>query len=702
MKKKNSFFSSARYWNKLVHKFYNLNSKISKLILGKNASNQEVNFLLSKLKKLYKKLSRLQVKAGIKLAGSALALMLATSSLNAQNFSFHSFLTNPNSQNIYNEYIIVPVFADIDSDGDLDLYLGGVGQILFCENDGNNNFAYNGNLNSDGIPLSSFITIFDFGDIDNDGDLDMVMLEPDEYSTLLLYTNNDGEFSYTDTLRTDDGVAISGYILIPDFVDLDDDGDMDLFVGSASGNILKFLNDGTGNLTYDGFFQADGSNITLSYWMSPEFADVDDDGDLDLYLSDNESSSILFYENNGGVFNAPDTVQANGSNIYSYYSFLAFADLDDDSDLDLYVGNNYGVQIYTNTGNSTFSDAGSMQATNLPLNVGLIPTLTFADVDGDSNIELFVGGYSSTIKHFTQEDGFNFLLSDTIIADGELLYNGFGPTFYDVDGDENLELYKGTINGFILKYTIDDAGIYSFSDTVKADGINVKVSNFALPTFADFGDDLNMFVGDNDGYVVQYSIDETGAFSFVDTVYADGTIIDVEYNSAPTFADIDGDLDLDLLIGSNGANGKIYIFSNDGSQNFSNAGFLKADGKEITFNNAVVPAFADIDGDGDLDLAVGEYSGNIYFYINNAITNLNSIESEKISIYPNPTTGLFTIEKTQGFNVQIIDINGRIIKQLSNVDQTQLNIDLSNQPSGIYIVKLFNNSEIKTTKIIVE
>ena len=73
-----------------------------------------------------------------------------------------------------------------------------------------------------------------------------------------------------------------------------------------------------------------------------------------------------------------------------------------------------------------------------------------------------------------------------------------------------------------------------------------------------------------------------------------------------------------------------------------------------------------------------------------------------MSIYPNPTTGLFTIDNTQGYNVQIFDINGRIIKQFSDIDRSQLNVDFSNQPKGIYIVKLFNNSTVKTAKIIVE
>ncbi|NQX97775.1 MAG: VCBS repeat-containing protein, partial [Flavobacteriales bacterium] len=91
--------------------------------------------------------------------------------------------------------------------------------------------------------------------------------------------------------------------------------------------------------------------------------------------------------------------------------------------------------------------------------------------------------------------------------------------------------------------------------------------------------------------------------------------IDVGTFSDPTFADIDGDGDLDLYVGE--YNGAIKVFTNNGSGVFTAAADLQAGGTAIDVGGYSAPTFADIDGDGDLDLYVGEYYGSIEFFTNN-------------------------------------------------------------------------------------
>ncbi|WP_246844041.1 FG-GAP-like repeat-containing protein, partial [Hydrocoleum sp. CS-953] len=83
---------------------------------------------------------------------------------------------------------------------------------------------------------------------------------------------------------------------------------------------------------------------------------------------------------------------------------------------------------------------------------------------------------------------------------------------------------------------------------------------------------------------------------------------------APTFADIDGDEDLDAFIGE--SDGTIYYFENDGSGNFT-----EVTGSGNPLNNVDVgygskPTFADIDGDGDFDAFIGERDGTINYFEN--------------------------------------------------------------------------------------
>lgn len=141
------------------------------------------------------------------------------------------------------------VFTDVDNDGDLDLYIAHCRQgvndpddprrwnRLFI-NDGNNN--YTDEIDSHGLTDHYQSWAVDFGDWDNDGDLDLVVVNHDH---IMQFFQNDGTGNFTEI--SDNGLNIVGFLLQCHFEDFDNDGFLDLLVTGGSQYYLKGNGDGT-------------------------------------------------------------------------------------------------------------------------------------------------------------------------------------------------------------------------------------------------------------------------------------------------------------------------------------------------------------------------------------------------------------------------------------------------------------------------
>jgi len=127
------------------------------------------------------------------------------------------------------------------------------------------------------------------------------------------------------------------------------------------------------------------------------FADIDNDGDIDLYIvnipgpftqdgKNNKGNTNVLYLNNGdGTFT--DITRAAGVGHQGFGMGCVFADYDGDADLDLYL-TNYGENVlYRNNGNATFTDVTDAAGVGCELwSTGA----AFADVDGDTELDLYV------------------------------------------------------------------------------------------------------------------------------------------------------------------------------------------------------------------------------------------------------------------------------------------------------------------------
>ncbi len=145
-----------------------------------------------------------------------------------------------------------------------------------------------------------------------------------------------------------------------------------------------------------------------------------------------------------------------------------------------------------------------------------------------------------------------------------------------------------------------------------------NVGASASPTFADIdGDgDLDVFVGNFDGNTLYYQ--NTGSSlspSFAAPVTNPFNLTDVGASATPTFADIDGDGDLDAFVGNRSGN-TLYYQNTGSSLSPSFAASVTNPFNLTNVGSVARPALADIDGDGDLDAFVGNYDGNTLYYQN--------------------------------------------------------------------------------------
>jgi hypothetical protein len=227
-----------------------------------------------------------------------------------------------------------------------------------------------------------------WGDYDNDGNLDLFVSNGGDQNNFLFRNNGDGTFMKitTGAIVNDGGDSRSCA-----WADYDNDGDLDLFVANA-GNQNNFFYENNGDGTFTkittGVIVTDGGNSQGGSW-----ADFDNDGDLDLFVTNYGQNNFL-YRNNGDKTFTKITNGAIVSDVGNSYG-SSWGDYDNDGDLDLFVANHKGLGfLYSNNGDSTFA-----RITNQ-----IDPIVAtddsrgcmWADYDNDGDLDLFVANFSET------------------------------------------------------------------------------------------------------------------------------------------------------------------------------------------------------------------------------------------------------------------------------------------------------------------
>ena len=267
-------------------------------------------------------------------------------------------------------------------------------------------------------------------DLDGDGDLDLTIpVDSDRNGCLRVWENDGGRFvEVTEAL----GLGCVPFARSAAWIDLDDDGDLDLYLTrrSFAGTNLVFENQG-------GFLvpHAVPELETPATDVTQAWADFDGDGDLDLYLPAVivTAQRLLLRD---GPFEFRDVASTVGLDAEATAVAGAWADYDEDGDPDLAVGLATGIRLYRNEGGVRFEDVTGA-ATELS---GFLIVPSWADADADGDLDLLAGGFFPPRlfenRHSDGEESFRDRTADW----GSGFAGSTGGSWVDLDLDGDLDL----------------------------------------------------------------------------------------------------------------------------------------------------------------------------------------------------------------------------------------------------------------------
>jgi hypothetical protein len=470
----------------------------------------------------------------------------------------------------------------------------------------------------------------------------------------------------------------------PQLVDIDGDRDLDLFVQERSGQLMYFERvDGRYTWRTDRFHDLD-----IGEWY--RFFDLDGDSLPDL-LAETRFSHVRAWRNSGTRGAPRFTVWADslrdvdGKAIFAdRQNILNVVDIDCNGRLDLFIGKVEGVidryeaadpgpdgvprfalvtrrweGIEIVGGDPTMGPRPSRHGAN---------TMAFGDIDGDGDADLLWGDFFERGLLLIRNDGVScaepslrgtpvqFPVGAPVLTSG---YNA--PTLGDIDGDGDLDLVMGVIGGAFAPRTtaienlllVEQVAPGEFTTRTRAMISMIDVGSESVPTLADLdGDgDLDLLVGSK--ILPQAEGASITRWENVGTRTAPsfrhrGELPErVEFQAAPAVGDLDGDGRPDLLVGS--WRDRLQYWRNTGTATAPAWTLADSQFVSISRGSNTVPALADLDGDGDLDLVIGEASGQVNLYRNAGSRTAPSFE-------------------LVSDNLQGIDVGRRAAPSLADVD----------------------------------
>ncbi len=291
-------------------------------------------------------------------------------------------------------------WGDYDNDGDPDVAVAGKSSLIY-RNEGSDSFS-----TVDELPLAINEDYRGWtcawGDYDNDGFIDLVITHPRGFlgtpalPSFLFHNEGDGRFSkvtgyyFTDNLEP---------YTVATWYDFDQDGDIDLFIGSgpAGSGARDFLF--RNMLTETGsadFVRIDDLEIgtDLQDGQVWNFIDYDNDGDYDAFITNYGGSIDHFYRNDDGNY----VSVTNALTIGGQHLANTWGDVDNDGDLDVVVDGEQGTKFYRNDSGTFVEDTTGFTLTGSPRGA------VFGDYDNDGDLDLFVSGTGNSKGLFRNDN----------------------------------------------------------------------------------------------------------------------------------------------------------------------------------------------------------------------------------------------------------------------------------------------------------
>jgi len=563
-------------------------------------------------------------------------------------------------------------------------------------------------------------------DLNLDGTNDLILFDRTG-NKVSPFLNVNNQYVFAPEYRSAFSNHMHDWVILADY---NCDGKKDIFTYS-SGGIAVLENNSTSTLSFNiitSLLLSDYGTTNINLYVSsvdiPAISDIDNDGDLDILtfsilggfveyhrnmaieLTGSCDTLAFRYEKScwGNFFEglntylinctacSPDSCSpayistANSKQKHSGSTLLAI-DVDDDNDKDLILGdisyNNLNLLI--NGGDSANANISSIDSifpanhnNTIEADIHLFPASFYLDVTHDGIKDLVVTTNSQANSENFESvwlyanggtnslPDFNFVSKSFLQEEMIELGEGAYPVFFDYNNDSLLDIVAGNygyhdvlgndVSGLALFENIGTNNQPSYSlitrDFAGISNLNLNISlNIPAlniyPTFGDLNGDGNkdLLVGDADGMLHYFTNNGGGTTSSFTLAVPNFEHIDVGYSATPQLVDVNRDGLLDLLIGDK--TGQISYFPNNGSNSvavfdsvISNFGGIDVDSN---FTSAGYSAPHLVDIDGEYHLYIGSFTGSIYHYNNidgNLGGNFNLINNIEQNILEGAKTAL--------------------------------------------------------------
>lgn len=518
-------------------------------------------------------------------------------------------------------------------------------------------------------------------DYDNDGLNDLFITARN--TLLKLYKNmGDGTFTNT-TFRA--GLRFSGEYYQSCWADINNDGHLDLYLGK-SGNQKNqlFLNDGDGTFTnISASSGVDHSGKTVANM----FSDVDGDGFVDLYLAIPHEPNVL-YKNNGDL-TFTDITEASGAVDKLIAMGAGFFDYDNDGDSDLYLVHDTDQAniLYENDGTGKFKDISVSSGTNY---AGQGMGVDFGDFNNDGFQDIYITNMWANVLYKNNGDGtFEDVTSQAGVGDEGM---GWGITWFDHNNDGWEDIFVTNDAIFlepenILYENQQDGTFKVVSDQTVLAG--EKASYSVATGDLDNDGDIDLWVGNPSGsYRAELFINKLESGNYV-TLRLAGT----ESNQSAIGARVQVDLG-DQVMTKEVRSGTGYAQHNSLEVHFGLAEAERISQLTVTWPSGNVQRFDNVLANARYGLKEGEELTNVEI-ITPIVTSIEDDRFDKqISIYPNPAKERLILRlNAMASNVEQIRITNLTgVSELSLdkaqiAGRTDITVDLSKINQGIKLIR---------------
>lgn len=519
-----------------------------------------------------------------------------------------------------------------------------------------------------------------FFDYDNDGWDDLTVATADD-DPVRFYKNINGNF-VEQTLNIANNNWRNKQV---NWVDIDNDGDNDLFVTSDTS--INRLYENLGNMILQDITSTSGllNEVLVTYGAS--WGDYNNDGFLDVFLSNRDTiiPNILYKNNGNNTFSLVNS--ESGLITTGTLSFCsAFIDYNKDGFQDIYVANDkveYPNIMYKNNGDGTFTEVGFETGTDITIDA---MSVTIGDYNSDSWLDIYVT--NDVVGNVLLKNNGNGTFSDETLSSNTAMNSvAWGSVFLDAENDGDLDIYvsaehDGTVSGYL------SSALFTNNND------EYILENEAIPD--DYAISYSNSIGDidNDGYpeILVNNINHDNIFLWKNNsnntnnwlkVKLEGTISNRNGVGSMIEISVNGEKQYRYTLIGEG-----YLSQNSASEIFGIGDATVIDYVKVNWLSGTEDIFYNVSPNQNLKIVEG------------SSLSIEESNTSEIKLFPIPTTEILNIESSLPIEeVMVYNLLGEV-NISAYMNKNEISLDVASLEPGIYFLRLSLNSSQEIIKFI--